>query len=127
MIGLVVVSHSERLAEGVCEVASEMAGDAAIVPAGGTDDGRIGTSVERVTEAIETAGEDAAGVVVLVDLGSAVMSAEMAIEESADEAVIADAPLVEGTVNAAVSATGSKATLESVRESAEEARDLSKL
>ncbi|MFC7222944.1 dihydroxyacetone kinase phosphoryl donor subunit DhaM [Halalkalicoccus sp. GCM10025322] len=127
MIGLVVVSHSERLAEGVCEVASEMAGDAAVVPAGGTDDGGIGTSVERVAEAIETAGGDAAGVVVLVDLGSAVMSAEMAIEESASEVTIADAPLVEGTVNAAVSATSSKATLESVRESAEEARELSKL
>lgn len=127
MIGLVVVSHSERLAEGVCEVASEMASDAAVVPAGGTDDGGIGTSVERVAEAIETAGEDAAGVVVLVDLGSAVMSAEMAIEESTSEVTIADAPLVEGTVNAAVSATSSKATLESVRESAEEARELSKL
>lgn len=127
MIGLVVVSHSERLAEGVCEVAAEMASDAPIVPAGGTDDGGIGTSVERVMEAIETAGEDAAGVVVLVDLGSAVMSAEMAIEESANEALIADAPLVEGAVNAAVSATSSKATLESVRESAEEARELSKL
>ncbi|WP_336344445.1 dihydroxyacetone kinase phosphoryl donor subunit DhaM [Halalkalicoccus ordinarius] len=126
MIGLVVVSHSERLAEGVCEVAAEMASDAPIVPAGGTDDGEVGTSVERVMEAIETA-DDGAGVVVLVDLGSAVMSAEMAIEESASEAVIADAPLVEGAVNAAVSATGSKATMESVRESAEEARELSKL
>jgi dihydroxyacetone kinase phosphotransfer subunit len=127
MIGLVVVSHSERLAEGVCEVAGEMAGDAPIVPAGGTDDGRIGTSVERVAEAIETAGEDASGVVVLVDLGSAVMNAEMAIEESAGEVVIADAPLVEGTVNAAVSATGPKATIESVRDAAEEARTLEKL
>ena len=126
MIGLVIVSHSERLAEGVSEVASEMASDASIVPAGGTDDGEVGTSVERVTEAIETA-DDGAGVVVLVDLGSAVMSAEMAIEESAGEAVIADAPLVEGAVNAAVTATGSKATMESVRESAEEARELSKL
>lgn len=126
MIGLVVVSHSERLAEGVCEVAAEMASDAPIVPAGGTDDGGIGTSVERVTEAIETA-DDGAGAVVLVDLGSAVMSAEMAIEQSANEAVIADAPLVEGAVNAAVSATGSKATMESVCESAEEARELRKL
>jgi phosphoenolpyruvate---glycerone phosphotransferase subunit DhaM len=126
MIGLVIVSHSERLAEGVCEVAAEMASDAPIVPAGGTDDGGIGTSVERVMEAIETA-DDGAGVVVLVDLGSAVMSAEMAIEESASEAVLADAPLVEGAVNAAVSATGSKATMESVRDSAEEARELNKL
>jgi phosphoenolpyruvate---glycerone phosphotransferase subunit DhaM len=126
MIGLVIVSHSERLAEGVCEVAAEMASDAPIVPAGGTDDGGIGTSVERVMEAIETA-DDGSGVVVLVDLGSAVMSAEMAIEESASEAVLADAPLVEGAVNAAVSATGSKATTESVRDSAEEARELSKL
>lgn len=127
MIGLVVVSHSETLVEGVVEVAAEMANEVVIVPAGGTDDGRVGTSVEKVRQAIETAGERTEGVVVLVDLGSAVMNAEMAIEESDTETVIADAPLVEGAINAAARATSEKATLESVREAAEEARGIDKL
>lgn len=126
MIGLVVVSHSARLAEGVCEVAGEMAGSATVVAAGGTDDGRLGTSVDLIAAAIEEASAEAEGVVVLADLGSAVMNAEMAIELSEIEALFADAPLVEGTVNAAASATSPKATLESVRESAEEARGISK-
>lgn len=126
MIGLVVVSHSARLAEGVCEVAGEMAGEAAVIAAGGTDDGQLGTSVDLIAAAIEEASAEAEGVVVLADLGSAVMNAEMAIELAEVEAVFADAPLVEGTVNAAVSTTSPKATIESVRESAEEARDLSK-
>ncbi|ADJ14891.1 dihydroxyacetone kinase phosphoryl donor subunit DhaM [Halalkalicoccus jeotgali] len=126
MIGLVVVSHSARLAEGVCEVAGEMASEASIVPAGGTDGGELGTSVDLIADAIEAASAGAEGVVVLADLGSAVMNAEMAVEVSEIEATFADAPLVEGAVNAAVSATSAKATLESVRESAEEAGDLSK-
>lgn len=126
MIGLVVVSHSARLAEGVVEVAGEMAVDATVVAAGGTEDGRLGTSVDLIAAAIEEASEGTEGVVVLADLGSAVMNAEMAIETGETEAILADAPLVEGAVNAAVSATGSKATLDSVRESAEEARGLSK-
>lgn len=126
MIGLVVVSHSAQLAEGVCEVASEMASDATLIAAGGTDDGRLGTSVDRIAAAIEEASAEVEGVVVLADLGSAVMNAEMALELSEVEGAFADAPLVEGTVNAAVSATSPKATLDSVRESAEEARELSK-
>ncbi|MDL5360921.1 dihydroxyacetone kinase phosphoryl donor subunit DhaM [Halalkalicoccus sp. NIPERK01] len=126
MIGLVVVSHSARLAEGVVDVAGEMAGDATVVAAGGTEDGRLGTSVDLIAAAIEEASEGTEGVVVLADLGSAVMNAEMAIELAEVEAAFADAPLVEGAVNAAVSATGPKATLDSIRESAEEARGLSK-
>lgn len=127
MIGVVVVTHSEALASGVIEVASEMAPDATIVPAGGTEDGRIGTSVERISEAIETAHEGTDGVIVLADLGSAVMNAEMAIEETDGEVLIADAPLVEGALNAAVSATSRRATLESVREAAEDARYIDKV
>ncbi|MEM4781978.1 MAG: dihydroxyacetone kinase phosphoryl donor subunit DhaM [Halalkalicoccus sp.] len=126
MIGLVVVSHSARLAEGVCEVAGEMASEATILAAGGTAGGELGTSVDLIADAIEEASAETKGVVVLADLGSAVMNAEMAVETSESEAVFADAPLVEGAVNAAVSATGPKATLDSVRESAEEARGLSK-
>ncbi len=126
MVGLVVVPHSEQAAEGICEIAAEMGGeDAVIVPAGGTDDRRVGTSAERIRAAIEGAGESGP-VVVLVDLGSAVMNAELAIEMGGVEAVIADAPVLEGALNAAVTAAGPKATLESVRDAAENARGVSK-
>ncbi|QSG03407.1 dihydroxyacetone kinase phosphoryl donor subunit DhaM [Natranaeroarchaeum sulfidigenes] len=125
MIGLVVVSHSARAAEGVCEVAQEMAGDARIEAAGGEDDG-LGTDAGRIREAIERA-DDGDGVVVLVDLGSAVMNAELAIEMSDAEVRIADAPVLEGAVNAGVETTSGKATLDSVVERAEEAREYRKL
>lgn len=128
MVGLVVVSHSAKAAEGICEVAAEMgSAEAEIVPAGGDDDGGVGTSADRIREAIEQARDDD-GAVVLVDLGSAVMNAELAIEMLAvDDVRIADAPILEGTLNAAVTAAGSKATLDSVVEAAEEAREYRKL
>jgi dihydroxyacetone kinase phosphotransfer subunit len=132
MVGLVVVSHSAKAAEGIAEVAAQMgSADAEIVPAGGAPDGDIGTSADRIREAIESA-DAGDGVVVLVDLGSAVMNAELAIEmldaDGSDiEVEIADAPILEGTLNAAVTAAGSKATVESVVASAEEAWDYRKL
>jgi len=126
MVGLLVVSHSADAARGIRDIAAEMGGaDAEIVPVGGDPDGGIGTSVPAIQEALE--GMEDAEVVVLVDLGSAVMNAEMAVETTDKEAVIADAPVLEGTLNAAVEAANPKGTLESVRESAEEARDVSKL
>ncbi|TQQ80746.1 dihydroxyacetone kinase phosphoryl donor subunit DhaM [Halonotius roseus] len=124
MVGLVVVSHSAKAAEGIVEVAAEMGGETAIEAAGG-DDGEIGTDVDRISDAL-AAADDGDGVVVLVDLGSAVMNAEVAIEMHDGEAVIADAPVLEGAVNAAVAATDPKATLESVVEQAEAAADISK-
>jgi dihydroxyacetone kinase phosphotransfer subunit len=132
MVGLVVVSHSAKAAEGIAEVAAQMgSSDAEIVPAGGGPDGEVGTSADRIREAIEAA-DAGDGVVVLVDLGSAVMNAELALEmldaEGSDIAVeIADAPILEGTLNAAVTAAGSKATVESVVASAQEAWDYRKL
>ncbi|MFC7203551.1 dihydroxyacetone kinase phosphoryl donor subunit DhaM [Haloferax namakaokahaiae] len=127
MIGLVVVSHSAKAAEGIADVAAEMGGGKArIVPAGGDETG-IGTSPDRILEALEDA-DDGDGVVVLVDLGSAVMNAELAIEMATDvAATIADAPILEGTLNAAVETTSPKATIESVVERAEDARDYYKL
>jgi PTS hybrid protein len=101
---LVVVSHSAALAAGVVEVAAQMAPDVTVVAAGGTADGGIGTDFDAVTAAIEQA-DGGAGVVLLYDLGSARMVAEMAME-TAENAHLADAPLVEGTVAAAVSAQG---------------------
>jgi dihydroxyacetone kinase phosphotransfer subunit len=125
MVGLVVVSHSAKAAEGIVEVAAEMGGDTPIEAAGGDGDGVIGTNVDRISDAL-AAADDGDGVVVLVDLGSAVMNAEVAIEMHDGEAVIADSPVLEGAVNAAVAATDPKATLESVVEQAEAAADIDK-
>ncbi|ESS02844.1 MAG: dihydroxyacetone kinase DhaM subunit [uncultured archaeon A07HR67] len=126
MVGLVVVSHSERAAEGIVEVAAEMAGDTPIEAVGGDGQGGIGTVPDAIEAALEAA-DDGDGVVVVVDLGSAVMNADVAIELSEAEAVVADAPVLEGAVNAAVAATDPSATLDSVREQAEAARDIEKL
>lgn len=117
-VGLVVVSHSAQLAAGVAEVAEQMAPNVTVVPAGGTADGGIGTDYDAVLAAIEQA-DTGTGVVVLYDLGSARMVAEMAIE-MADNAHLADAPLVEGAVAAAVSAEGG-ATATAVAQAAETA------
>jgi multiphosphoryl transfer protein len=116
VVGIVVVSHSASLAEGVVELARQMGGDELrLEAAGGMEDGSIGTDVERVRGAIERAmGED--GVLVLMDLGSALMSTEMAIEflGSDDRVIMSEAPLVEGAVAAAVAARGG-ASLDDVR------------
>ncbi len=125
MVGLVIVSHSERAAEGIKEVAAEMAADTQIAAVGGDTDGGIGTSAPAIQDALDSLEDDEA--VLLVDLGSAVMNAELAIEMSDADAKIADAPVLEGAVNAAVAATSPKATIESVLESAEEAAEISKL
>jgi dihydroxyacetone kinase DhaKLM complex PTS-EIIA-like component DhaM len=125
MIGLVVVSHGRKAAEGIAEVAGEMGGDTRIEPAGGDGHDGFGT-VPGDIEAALAAADDGDGVVVLVDLGSAVMNAEVAIETSDVEAVVADAPVLEGAVEAAVAATDPTATVESVRGQAETARDVRK-
>ncbi|MHA7282622.1 dihydroxyacetone kinase phosphoryl donor subunit DhaM [Arthrobacter sp. TMS2-4] len=121
-VGLVIVSHSEKIAEGVVELAAQMAPDVVLAPAGGTGDGtgpaRIGTSSERVQAAIAQAdGGD--GVVILTDLGSAVMTAEMVLEfldpEVRERVRLAEAALVEGAVAAAVQAQGGSPLDEVVR------------
>lgn len=114
MVGIVVVSHSARLAEGVVELAREMAADVPLVAAGGLappaegEPAPLGTDAARVMAAVEEAAAGGDGVLVLMDLGSAVLSAEMAVE-LLDEAVaervrLVPAPLVEGAVAAAVTA-----------------------
>lgn len=117
-VGLVVVSHSARLAAGVVEVAAQMAPDVIVVPAGGTADGGIGTDFDAVMAALERA-ESGSGVVLLYDLGSARMVAEMAVEVT-EGARLVDAPLVEGAVAAAVAAQGG-ADVDDVAHAAEEA------
>ena len=117
MVGIVVVSHSEALAEGVVRLAREMGGEElALEAAGGMEEpGVLGTDADRVRAAIERAMSPD-GVLVLMDLGSALMSTEFAIEMldgAAGEVRMSEAPLVEGTVAAAVAARGG-ATLEEV-------------
>jgi len=105
-VGLVIVSHSAKLAEGVVEVAGQMAAGVPLRAAGGTGDGGIGTSFDAVLAAITGLLAGGHEVVVLTDLGSATMTAQAAREMfDADAPVrVADAPLVEGAVAAAVAA-----------------------
>ena len=110
MIGLVIVSHSARLAEGVVELAAQMGGGGLrIATAAGLDQpGRpLGTDAVLVARAIEEAWSDD-GVLVLMDLGSAVLSAELALDllpdGRRDRVLLTEAPLVEGAVAAAVAA-----------------------
>jgi multiphosphoryl transfer protein len=110
MVGIVIVSHSAQLADGVVELAKQMAGpDVAMVAAGGLDlpDRPLGTDAALIARAIDQAWADD-GVLVLMDLGSAVLSAEMAAEMIPDErqskVLLCEAPLVEGAVAAAVAA-----------------------
>ncbi|GLY54406.1 dihydroxyacetone kinase phosphoryl donor subunit DhaM [Lentzea sp. NBRC 102530] len=118
-VGLVVVSHSDMLANGVAELATQMAPDTTVIPVGGTEEGGLGTDYNAVVEAL-TDADAGAGVVVLYDLGSAKMTAEMAVESADDPTryAVVDAPLVEGAVAAAVAAQGG-ATLADVATTAE--------
>lgn len=129
-VGLVIVSHSARLAEGVVELAAQMAhGDVRIVAAGGTDDGGLGTSLTKVLNAL-LAADSSSGVVVFVDLGSAALVAEMALEQlpawRRTRVRISGAPLVEGAVVAAVQAAVG-GSVDDVAATAEEAATLDKL
>ena len=128
MVGVVIVSHSCKIAEGVCDLALQMAPDYAnLIHAGGLKDGALGTDSMRILEAIRAAN-DGDGVAILTDLGSSIMSAETAVEllEGAFPARIADAPLVEGAMIAVVEAS-TGASLEEVIQAAENTRSAHKL
>jgi PTS hybrid protein len=128
LVGLVIVSHSASIADGVAELVAQVAGpDVAIITAGGGPDGTLGTDGDRVRAALRRA-DGGAGAVVLVDLGSALLSVRAALAEFDGEAnlVLADAPLVEGAISAGVTAaTG--VPLANVVVAAEEARGARKL
>ena len=127
--GIVLVSHSAGIAEGLAAMAAEVAGDEVrIFAAGGGPDGTLGTDGGRVAEAVREA-DAGAGVVILADIGSAVLSVRAVLNDGmADgvEAVLADAPLVEGAIAAAVTASvgGNR---EAVRAAAEDAWNVRKL
>lgn len=130
MIALVLVSHSAKAAEGVKELADQMSkGKVNIYAAGGVDDTTIGTNAERIHRALEQAANDD-GVLILVDMGSAVMSAEMAIEMLDDDlqqkVAIGDAPFMEGAVIAAVEASIGN-SLQDIKMAAEATRHMNKL
>ncbi|MBQ1868777.1 dihydroxyacetone kinase DhaM subunit [Selenomonas sp. WCT3] len=126
MVGIVIVSHSQKLAEGVKELAEMMARDVQIAAAGGLDDGMLGTSYGKIMMAVEdVCGRD--GAVVLMDMGSAVMTAELVQENLKDDQVkLVDCPLVEGAVMAAVAAAGGADVMEVVRQ-AQAGREMMKL
>lgn len=130
LVGIVVVSHSSRIAEGVVELARQMAGpELRLEAAGGTADGSLGTDAMAIMSAIQAA-DAGAGVVVLADLGSAVLATQTALELldpiEAARVRLSRGPVVEGTVVAAVQASIGD-DLEAVLEAADAAAGLDKL
>lgn len=128
-----LVSHSARLADGARELAEQVAqGGVPMAAVGGAEDGSLGTNALAIAQAVESlaASEDVEGVLVLMDLGSAVLSAETALEQLEDglrdRVRLADAPFVEGAVAAAVEASLGSG-LDAVLASAEAARQQGKL
>ena len=106
MVGVVIVSHSCHLAESVAEFTAVMASDAKVACAGGMEDGSFGTSFEKIHVAVESVYSDD-GVLILMDLGSAVMTTEMVIEMFEGKKVeMVDCPLVEGAVVATIDSVG---------------------
>jgi dihydroxyacetone kinase phosphotransfer subunit len=123
MIGILIISHSAEIARGVKALADQMAkGQIPIAAAGGTLEGNLGTSADVIAAALGEL-QGASAVFALVDMGSAVMSAEMALEMSGTTFRLSRAPLVEGALVAAVEATRPGVTLEEVAAAAERALD----
>jgi phosphoenolpyruvate---glycerone phosphotransferase subunit DhaM len=126
-VGIVLVSHSVRLAEGAADLAAQVGGGVVtVIAAGGTDDDELGTSAAKVERALRLA-DGGAGVVVLPDLGSAVLTVRALLEDVPELTVtLADAPFVEGAVAATVTAAAG-ADLTAVAKAAEEAWHARKL
>ena len=128
MVGLVLVSHSRALSEGVAELVLQMAGEVEIKAAGGDPEGRLGTNPGLILQTIEEMKSDE--ILVFMDLGSAVLSTEAVLEmldEDLRERVhLVDAPFVEGAFAAGVLASAESEASECI-EAAEEARTTSKL
>jgi phosphoenolpyruvate---glycerone phosphotransferase subunit DhaM len=122
-VGIVIVSHSPDVAKGAADMVRQMVGRGVpLAWTGGNPEGGLGTSVEGILAAIDSAWSDA-GVAILVDLGGAETNSEMAIEmlpaEQQHKVVICDAPVVEGAVMAATEAWGGS-DLATVKRTAEE-------
>lgn len=126
MVGIVLISHSGAVAQSVAGLAKMMAPDARVTFAGGLPDGSFGTSYDALYEAVRQA-DDGDGAVLLMDMGSAVMTAEM-VQEALPQTqlLLADAPFVEGAISATLTA-GFGASAEEVRTAAEAVRGEQKL
>ncbi|MFO7290431.1 dihydroxyacetone kinase DhaM subunit [Planifilum fulgidum] len=126
-VGIVLVSHSAELAEGLKKLLKQVQPHVPVAAAGGGNEGEIGTSMEKIAAAIESVRSEK-GVAVFIDLGSALLNAEMAIEglDEPEKVRIADAPLVEGAYVAAVE-SGCGSSLETVLQKARKAKDMKKL
>ena len=122
MVGIVVVSHSADIAAGTVRLAAQMAGpDVPLEGVGGTADGGLGTDADRIDAALDAA-DRGDGVVVLGDLGSAILTVRSVLEDrEGTGARLVDAPLVEGAIAAAVTASAGLPIADVVR-AAEEAR-----
>ena len=130
-MGIVLISHSGTLVDGLRDMVAQVAGDDVPVgTAGGTDDGRLGTSAPRIAEAIGAVLRQSDEAVVLLDLGSAALSLEIALEELTEDdrarVRVTEAPLVEGAILAAVQASVG-ASLAEVVAAAESATTMAKL
>ena len=122
-VGIVIVSHSAKVAEGAADMVRQMVGtEVPLAYCGGNPAGGLGTSVEAIMAAIDKAWSDK-GVAILVDLGGAETNSEMAIDmmpaDRQRKIVVCNAPIVEGSVMAATESSGG-ASLEDVRRIAEE-------
>ncbi len=125
MVSFVIVTHSPALAEGVCEEARIMAPEARIFPAGGSDTGGIGSGYAKIAAALEAA-DSPDGVIILADMGSAVMTARLVmedLEEMAGHIYLADCPLVEGAVLGTVLAASGTSAEDILKELAEAVRE----
>ena len=106
MVGIVIVSHSKKLAEGVADLAEMMPQGCPRAGAGSMENGGYGTSYEKIMRAVESVySED--GVAILFDMGSAAMTTEMVLEDLPYENVrMLDCPIAEGAVAATVASVG---------------------
>jgi PTS hybrid protein len=128
VVGFVLISHSSRIAEGTAELVRNMVGEVEMAAVGGDSEGGVGTDPDRIRSAIE--GLESDEVLVFMDIGSAVLSAETVLEtlepELAEKVRLVDAPFVEGAFSAGVLASAG-ADAEECVEAALEARTESKL
>ncbi len=106
MLGIVIVSHSAALAQGALELVKMLAADVPIAVAGGLEDGSLGTSFEKIYTAVNAVYSEK-GVLIFCDMGSAIMTSEMVLENMPDRKLkIVDAPIVEGALVAAMASLG---------------------
>ena len=126
MFSIVIVSHSQKLAEGVVEVAKMMAHNVTVIAGGGKENGELGTSYEKIAAAINEVYTDD-GTAILMDMGSAVMTAEIVLESMDERRLkLIDAPIVEGAILAAIEAAA-ETSLEDLPEKMQQARDVRKI